>query len=257
TVTSGYENDEEANRKAFVDGWFRTGDLGYFDSDGYLFLAGRIGEIINRGGEKVSPREVDEALLSHPCVLQAAAFPMPHPTLGEEVAAAVVLREGQGLAEGELRAFLRGHLAEFKVPKRILFIDDIPKGPAGKIQRIGLYERLKDRLSTQSGSDSEGPRNDFEARIVAIWKDVLKKDEIGIHDNFFSLGGDSLQAMAVVALARKAGILIDAALSFDEPTIASLASAAKPVPQETSDPLPPRSPMNSGDPWWKRLQKRL
>jgi oxalate---CoA ligase len=253
TVTSGYENDAEANRRAFVRGWFRTGDLGYFDADGYLFLVGRIGEIINRGGEKVSPREVDEAMLSHPDVLQAVAFPMPHPTLGQEVGAAVVLKPGQVLSEGELREFVGVRLAEFKVPKRVLFVDAIPQGQGqamtGKIQRVGLCESLRERLATHS----EGPRSVLEERIVAIWKEVLKRDEIGVHDDFFSLGGDSLQAMAVIALARKAGIFIDPARSFDEPTIAGLASIAQEQPPASA----PASPPGFEEPWWKRIQKRL
>lgn len=137
-VFDGYENDEAANRLTFVDGWYRTGDLGYFDADGYLFLTGRIKEMINRGGQKISPGEIDDALLAHPGVLAAAAFPVPHPTLGEIVAAVVVLEDGRPVSEASLLGFLRESLAEYKVPRRLIFVDEIPKGPTGKIQRHKL-----------------------------------------------------------------------------------------------------------------------
>jgi oxalate---CoA ligase len=141
-VTSGYENNPAANESSFTDGWFRTGDQGYQDADGYLFLTGRIKEIINRGGEKVSPREVDEVLLQHPAVAQAVAFAVPHERLGEEVAAAVVLNDGVHVGEKELRDHAAKHLTDFKLPKQILILEDIPKGATGKVQRIGLAEKL-------------------------------------------------------------------------------------------------------------------
>jgi acyl-CoA synthetase (AMP-forming)/AMP-acid ligase II len=141
-VTGGYENNPQANADAFSDGWFRTGDQGVMDADGYLTLTGRLKEIINRGGEKVSPREVDEILMDHPAVAQVVCFGMPHPKLGEEVAAAVVLREGQAATERELQAFVSARAAEFKVPKKILIMAEIPKGATGKLQRIGLAAKL-------------------------------------------------------------------------------------------------------------------
>ena len=142
TVINGYENNPEADRAAFTSGWFRTGDEGCVDSDGYLFLTGRLKEQINRGGEKVSPLEVDEALLGHEAVSEAVTFAMPHPKLGEEVAAAVVTVEGASMTERELRRFLSESLAAFKVPRRVLFLDELPKGPTGKLQRIDLAKRL-------------------------------------------------------------------------------------------------------------------
>jgi oxalate---CoA ligase len=141
-VTAAYENNPNANAQAFVDGWFRTGDQGVIDADGYLTLTGRLKEIINRGGEKISPREVDEALMDHPAVLQAVAFAVPHPMLGEDVGAAVVLREGLTATEQELGAFLSERLAAFKTPRKILFLAEIPKGATGKLQRIGLAQKL-------------------------------------------------------------------------------------------------------------------
>ncbi|MFP6741170.1 MAG: acyl--CoA ligase [Alphaproteobacteria bacterium] len=141
-VTPGYEANPTANAEAFIDGWFRTGDQGVIDPEGYLTITGRLEEIINRGGEKISPREVDEVLMDHPAVAQVVTFAMPHDKLGEEVAAAVVLRDGESAAERDIRDFVETRLADFKVPRKILFIDEITKGSAGKLQRIGLAEKL-------------------------------------------------------------------------------------------------------------------
>lgn len=141
-VTAGYEANPEANAKAFTHGWFRTGDQGAFDAEGYLTLTGRLKELINRGGEKVSPLEVDGVLSAHPAVAQALTFAMPHTKLGEEVAAAVVLREGAACTERELRDFAAQQLADFKVPRKVVFLAEIPKGATGKLMRIGLAEKL-------------------------------------------------------------------------------------------------------------------
>ena len=141
-VTPGYENNEAANRECFTGGWFRTGDQGFRDDEGYFTITGRLKEIINRGGEKISPREVDEVLMDHPAVQQVVTFAMPHPKLGEEVAAAVVLREGAEAGAADVRAFAAGRLAGFKVPRKVVVLDEIPKGPTGKLRRIGLAEQL-------------------------------------------------------------------------------------------------------------------
>ena len=141
-VTRGYENNPAANAEAFTDGWLRTGDEGVMDAEGYLRITGRLKEIINRGGEKISPREIDEAILDHPAIRQVVAFAMPHPKLGEEVAAAAVLRLGKSATPEEIRAFAADRLADFKVPRKILILDEIPKGPTGKLQRIGMAEKL-------------------------------------------------------------------------------------------------------------------
>jgi acyl-CoA synthetase (AMP-forming)/AMP-acid ligase II len=139
-VIEGYENNPEANASSFLNGWFRTGDQGTLDSDGYLRLLGRIKELLNRGGEKISPREVDEVLENHPAVAEAVCFGVPHPTWGEEVAAAVVL--SAPITEKELLAFCRERLADFKVPKRLYIVESIPKGPTGKVQRRLLAGQL-------------------------------------------------------------------------------------------------------------------
>ena len=141
-VTPGYDNNPSANVKAFTKGWFRTGDQGRLDEEGYLFLTGRLKEQINRGGEKISPLEVDVVLLDHPGIAQACTFGIPHDKLGEEVGVVVVPRPGETLTEAEVRAFASERLAAFKVPRRVLVMDDIPKGATGKVQRIGLAAKL-------------------------------------------------------------------------------------------------------------------
>ena len=141
-VTAGYENNPKANAECFVNGWFRTGDQGILDDDGYLTITGRLKEIINRGGEKISPREIDDVLMDHEAVQQVVTFAMPHKSLGEEVAAAVVLYEGFDADDNSIRSFAAERLASFKVPRKIIFLDEIPKGATGKLQRIGLAKKL-------------------------------------------------------------------------------------------------------------------
>jgi acyl-CoA synthetase (AMP-forming)/AMP-acid ligase II len=143
-VVSGYENNPEANGKSFTNGWFRTGDQGFLDEDHYLTLTGRLKELINRGGEKIGPREIDEVLLSHPAVAEAVAFGVPHPAWGEEVAAAVVLKEGLETPAGEaaILAFCKERLADFKCPKKIYITNAIPRTATGKIQRGAVAKAL-------------------------------------------------------------------------------------------------------------------
>ena len=141
-MTKGYQNNAKANSEAFSNGWFRTGDQGVMGEDGYLRLTGRLKEIINRGGEKISPREVDEVLLNHPAVLEAVIFAIPHEKLGEDVGAAIVLKENTEVTEWDIRNFAAKHLADMKVPRKVIFLDKIPKGATGKLQRIGLAEKL-------------------------------------------------------------------------------------------------------------------
>ena len=141
-VTPGYENNPAANESSFTSGWFRTGDQGFFDGDGYLKITGRLKEIINRGGEKVSPLEVDNVLMEHPAIQQVVTFAVADRMLGEEIGAAVVLADGGELDAAGLRAYAETHLAKFKIPKHIVFLDEIPKGATGKLQRIGLAQKL-------------------------------------------------------------------------------------------------------------------
>jgi oxalate---CoA ligase len=235
-VTSGYENNSAANNEAFTsDGWFRTGDRGYFDSEGYLFITGRLKEMINRGGEKISPREIDEALLEHPAVAQALAFAIPHPSLGEDVAAAVVLRPGATATEGDIRQFLSAKLVYFKVPCRVVLLDEIPKGPTGKLQRIGLAQRLgtMDTAPSAAVRTSFAPaRDQMEQWLLDLWQEVLAEKRIGINDNFFLMGGDSLTAMQLLARIRESlGVAIPIAAFFSEPTVEALWRLASAAPR--------------------------
>ena len=227
-VTRGYENNPEANRDAFVNGWFRTGDQGWMDSEGYLFLTGRTKEIINRGGEKISPREIDEVLLEHPAVEQALAFSLPDERLGEDMAAAVVLRGDEAATEADLRGFAASRLADFKVPRRIVFLEEIPKGPTGKPQRIGLAEKLG---LLQPGSSGPAraqlpvkPRTETEEALAAIWREVLGLESVGVNDNFLEAGGDSILAARLAARVRQRfGAGLTLLQIFDAPTVAAMA----------------------------------
>lgn len=226
-VTRGYENNATANRSAFHQGWFRTGDQGYLDEENYLFLTGRLKELINRGGEKISPREVDEVLLNHPAVAQVVTFALPHHTLGEAVAAAVVLKSAAQLSSLSLREFAARYLADFKVPERIVFLDEIPKGPTGKLQRIGLAEKLG--LTGQPSGSAlidkyVAPADSTEEKLAAIWAEVLRVERVGTQDRFLSLGGDSILAAKILARVRNTfQVDISFVRFFESPTVASQA----------------------------------
>lgn len=224
TVMRGYLENPEANERAFFGSWHRTGDEGYLDSRGYLTITGRIKEIINRGGEKVSPAEVDAVLLKHSDVTDAASFPVPHATLGEDVWAAVVLRDGASADENALRAFVADHVADFKVPRRILLVERIPKSHLGKLQRgslaakLGLIDRAKIK-----------PRDAIEARICEIWKRVLERSDVWINDSFFEMGGDSLADVVMFAeLESEFGVALHSDWWWlSEPTIEQLAKQVR------------------------------
>jgi hypothetical protein len=221
-VMNGYENDAKANASAFVDGWFRTGDEGRFDEEGYLFITGRIKDIINRGGETIAPREIDEALLEHEDVVEAVAFGMPHPTLGQDVAAAVVLRAGAIADESALRCFVLGRLARPKVPSSIVFLNAIPKEPTGKVQRASMFDRLRHLIV----KPTRVPATTTEKSLEAIFRSVLDCDAIGADDNFFALGGDSLKAAQVVSrILDQHGVDLAVPTLFTHGTIAALAVA--------------------------------
>ncbi len=224
-VTSGYANNPDANASAFTrNGWFRTGDQGYLDEEGYFYISGRLKEIINRGGEKISPREIDEVLLDHPVVAQAVTFAMPDTRLGEEVAAAVILHAA-AVTEKELRQFAASRLTDFKVPRRIVILDEIPKGPTGKLQRIGLAEKLGLTEESEKLSDEPeefvAPRTEVERLLAGIWCDVLNVSEISATQRFLQAGGDSMLATQLLARVQQQLELEFSLLEFfDAPTIA-------------------------------------
>lgn len=204
-VFLGYEDDPAANAAQFRDGWFLTGDLGRLDPEGDLFLVGRVKQLINRGGEKVNPQEVDDALLTHPAVAEAAAFPVPHPTLGEDVAAAVVLRSPADPAD--LRAHLAGLLAPFKIPGRIDVRESLPRNKVGKVDRLELARLSAPRPAAAPAP--EGAANPLHARLAQLWARELGRDTVAPDDDFSALGGDSLSAVRLlVAVERELGARI-------------------------------------------------
>lgn len=232
----GYDNDPEADRHAFRGDWFGTGDLGYVDADGYLFVTGRLKEIINRGGQKVVPLEVDQTLERHPAVARAVAFAVPDPRLGEDVVAAVVLRPGQAVTAQELRAFAARTLAPFKVPRRVVLVSEIPRTALGKVRRSELAAQLGLTGSTRSVPGGErfcSPRTPTERVLTEIWAEVLGLERVGVRDDFLELGGDSLMAVTVfAAIEARLGRRLSLAALLQHGTIEELAAHLDRAPRQ-------------------------
>jgi acyl-CoA synthetase (AMP-forming)/AMP-acid ligase II/acyl carrier protein len=226
TITRGYDNDAAATASAFRNGWFRTGDLGYLDAEGYLFIVGRIKEIIHKGAQKVAPAEVEGALLSHPDVIDAAVFPVPHGRLGADVAAAVVLRQDAKVSEQALRDFARERLAGFKVPGLIRFVPEIPKGGGGKIKRGELAAAFSQTppAADKRGGEMVSPRSELEHELAGIWADILDIDQVGTGQDVFALGVDSLAMMQMILrVEERFGVGFAFEDIFKAPTVAALA----------------------------------
>ena len=242
-ITPGYENHPEANKEAFTDAWFRTGDQGYLDEDGYLFITGRLKEIINRGGEKIAPREVDDVLIDHPAVAQVVTFAVPHPTLGEDVASAIVLHERASATEREIIEFAAERLSDFKVPRKIFIVEEIPKGPTGKLFRVGLAEKLMkspDHPQNLPKAEYTAYRTPLEKALAGIWAEVLHLERVGAQDNFFYLGGDSILASLVVSRVRRVLHLELPLINFfEKPTVAEMALSLETTGQAAPAPQPP------------------
>ncbi len=225
-VTSEYRNAAEATRAAFRDGWFRTGDLGRFDDEGYLFITGRIKEIVNRGGEKILPGEIDDALLTHPAVAEAAAFGIAHAQLGEDLAAAIVLRNGASASESAFRDFLGTRLAAFKIPRVLVFRDRLPRSASGKVQRWRLAQDYAEAQRARQAAAPAQPVTEDQAKLVEIWAAILRIPAPGIDDDFFELGGDSLTWTQVLGrVERSFGIALPYDAVLSAPTIRRLSAA--------------------------------
>jgi acyl-CoA synthetase (AMP-forming)/AMP-acid ligase II/thioesterase domain-containing protein len=225
TVTFGYLDAPELNQAAFTEGWLRTGDIGSLDADGFLTLHGRLSEVINRGGEKIAPAEVESALLRHPAVAEAAVFAIPHPRLGDDVAAAVIPHSGAQTTPAELRQFLQRELASFKIPRSILILDRLPKGATGKVQRRRLREALDvDHRDTKPPPAVKKETLDLESELLTLWRRLLKSETVTIDDDFFARGGDSLLAMEMlIEVERLIGQPVPETILFEAETIRQLA----------------------------------
>ena len=223
SVMLGYDGNPMATEAVFAGDWFKTGDLGFFDDDGYLFLTGRIREIINRGGEKVAPKEVEEVLLEHPAVAEVVTFSVPHATLGEDVASAVVLRSHCVATPKDIRQFAIGRIADFKVPRQVLIVTELPKGPTGKVKRVGLAAKLG-LASHVMPQTFVAPRTPLEKELAGLWAEILQVERVGIHDDFFALGGDSLLATRVLAhMYQIMRLEVEVSRFFETPTVAEMA----------------------------------
>jgi len=226
-----------------TEGWLRTGDLGYVDGDGDLFLTGRQSDVINRGGEKIAPLEIESVLLGHPDVVDAVTFAVPHRTLGEGVAAAVVLRNGADVSDLAIRAFVAERLAPFKVPHPILRVPEVPTGATGKRQRRLLAAHFG-LTPTSRPSGATRAVSPLEATVAGVLGEVLGRDPLDRHTNFFVAGGDSLSATHAILRLRDA-CAVDLALDtlFTRPTVAELAECIAGRPSDRRPtPIPVRRP---------------
>ena len=210
-VFDGYLDDPEATAAAFVDGWFRTGDLGRFDEDGYLYLAGRIKELINRGGEKISPVEIDAAIEAIPGVRAAATFAIPHRSLGEEVAAAVVRDGNVAIEASDIIDQVRRRMGPKRIPRQIYFVDQLPRTDSGKVRRseltrlLGLVQPDATSAGGRRGGEPGAIASPLEAALAGLWASVLQVSSVGPDDDFFVLGGDSLRGFTA-ARQRQSGV---------------------------------------------------
>jgi len=201
-IISGYEDAPEANARSFRDGWFRTGDTGCLDEDGYLFLKGRIKESINRGGEKITPQEIDDVLLTHPEIAEAISFHIPHRVLGEDVAVAIVLHKSGSLTESNVREYVAARMVEFKVPRKVIFVDRFERNASGKVNRSTLAEAL----GLQAPAEFEEPATPMEKTLAGIWQRELNIPRVGRNDSYAELGGDSLStARMMLEVEKKLG----------------------------------------------------
>lgn len=232
-VTCGYLANSEANHQAFFDDWLRTGDLGFLDSDGYLFISGRSKEIINRGGQNIAPREIEEVLIDHPLITEVAAFSVEHQKLGEDIGIAIVLANNAELTVQGIRRFAATRLSSHKLPRKIYVVPEIPKLTTGKIQRAGLAKQLREAGYTpldSRGKTQYRPGTKVEKVLADIWIQVLELPEVDILDDFFLVGGDSLTATQVISRIRnRLNVEIPMSVFFDAPTVQGLAAHVEAV----------------------------
>jgi acyl-CoA synthetase (AMP-forming)/AMP-acid ligase II/thioesterase domain-containing protein/acyl carrier protein len=217
-VFGGYFNYD--NENAFFGSWFRTGDLGYLDGDGFLFLSGRVKDVINKGGEKIAALEIERRLLEHSGILEAAVFPLAHKTLGEDVGAAVTARPGHTIDTREITEFLKQRLTSHKIPRHLSLIDTFPKLASGKVDKRTLRRQVENTTKIEPGRAAQ---TETGALIAKIWANVLNTAEPTEHDDFFDAGGDSLAAHTfILALEDRLNITLPANILFEAPTFGAL-----------------------------------
>jgi amino acid adenylation domain-containing protein len=250
-VSASACDDRESLSGTGTPGWFHTGDQGWLDPDGYLHITGRLKEMINRGGEKILPREIDAAIESHAGVLAAAAFGVPHPTLGEEIAAAVVRENGADVQEAHIIDRLRSQLGPLRVPRRIYFVDELPRTDSGKVRRSELPRFLGleqgHALNEPVGRVIAPALFPLEAAVAGLWAAVLHSTGFDANDDFFLLGGDSLRGTRLLtSVAAVFGVELTIRQLFGEAaTVAGMARAIEnartrnaPVLPATGTPAP-------------------
>jgi len=222
-IFKGYFNPEDNVPSPFRDGWLMTGDIASVDSDGYVTIIGRRKEMINSGGLKILPNEVEEALTLHPDVADACVVPLPHPTLGEQAAVAVV-RRSEALTGGDLVTYLQPRLAAYKIPTIIHFVDQIPRSSYGKLQRQQVVELLE----TISVPEGDRAVEILEGKVVSLWEEVLETTGITEHDSFLLSGGESITAVKLASrISETFGIHFAVLDVFDHPTAAEQVEAIK------------------------------
>lgn len=243
---SGYEDNPVANSEEFMDGFFRTGDEGFIDPDGYLHLTGRIKELINKGGEKVAPREIEEVFLRYPGIDQAVALGIPHGELGEDIGLIVVPNPGHEPAKIDLKNYALKNLAPWKVPSKIHIMNEIPKGPTGKVRRrelAALLSDLESHLEPPHHHPDDEKSSGLEKQIQIIWENTLQRGRIGLDDDFFSIGGYSLTALSITTeLERTFQVDLPPTILFSAPTIRQLAAVIE--RKRSGQPFPVLIPFN-------------
>lgn len=220
-VFAGYDNMSRA--ETFHGRWFRTGDVGYFDDDNFLYLVAREGDLINKGGEKLSAAEVEQALLEHPSVMQAAVFSIPHETLGEDIGAVISFADGALVKEEVVRAFLGQRLSAYKVPRHLLVADTLPQLASSKIDKKTCRERF---LNKEPLAHANKSRSAIGTEIALVWTDVLNQPKPMDNDDFFDAGGDSLAAHTfVLNLEERLQVTLPTNILFESPTFGELENA--------------------------------
>jgi oxalate---CoA ligase len=215
SIITHYGDEAATDTDNFVAGWLRTGDIGFVDEDGYIFISGRTKELIKRGGLSVYPNEVDAALLQCAGIADVATFSVPHRTLGEEVVSAVVMSGAVPFDEVALRHALLARLSSYKVPSAIVRVEAILKNATGKIARRDMGRRFEAELVPLAVA----PADETERRLLTVWHGLLGRSDLGVTDNLFLFGADPMLSDRFGEQARSLGYVLDRGFAFRHPTV--------------------------------------